>query len=130
MTFEQEVEVDQRALIEQLRSYVENREQREVYGKQVERLAVLFKNYLERHDGEELVDGERNIIARLQIRGGGDAYDIQRAPEGLVLLLHKLNLLTVNMAGVKAQEGREASERLKPYKVPGKGTVALIVEQK
>ena len=127
---EDSVELTREMIEGLLRSYVEAREQETAYGKTKSRIGELIRHYITTHDDEPVYDGEAKLEARLQTRSGGDAYDLQRVPEDLILLLHRLNLLTVNVAGVKAQEGREAAERLKPYRIPGNGTTALLVEQK
>lgn len=130
MTGIQDVDLTREMIVDLLRPYVEARESETTYGKAKTRLGELIKAYLEQSGDAEVYDGERNLVAHLQNRTS-EAYDVSRAPEDLILLAWRMGALTVNVAAVKAQPaGSELKERLKPFAVPGRGSVALVVESR
>ena len=110
-----------------LRPYVEAREQRDAYAGQVERLASLIKGYLDAHTGEEMYDGEAGIIAKLQERHASPTYEPASMPPELIDRLHKAGALGVSPALLRALEGQEIADLVKPYARPGSVTRALTV---
>lgn len=127
MTLEQEIELDRGMLVGQLRPYIETRAQRDSYGKHLEKIAALLKNYLERHSGEEIYDGETGIVAKLTERHGSDVYETERMDAKLIRDLHKVGALRVDPGVIKALAGQEIADRAKRYVRPGPVTVALDV---
>lgn len=63
--------------------------------KQDEELSPVIKQYIELHDREPIIDGEHNLIARLQ-RGGGRAMtDVRPLTDDQVLWLKGMGLLDI-----------------------------------
>ncbi len=129
-TEEQLENLVRRRLEAMLEDYVLQRASKSSAEREMERISKEVKPWLEAHPEEQLIDGERGFVVFLQTRGGGETYDMTRMPDDLVLLLHHMGALSINTKAVAAQDGKEVSERTKPYKIPGKGTVALIIERK
>ena len=126
---EQEVELDRRMLVDLLRPYINERAERDNHGKQVERYAALLKNYLERHPGEEIFDGESGIVAKLLERHSSDVFETERMDAKLIRDLHKVGALKVDPAVIKALGGQEIADRAKKYLRPGTVTAYLDVKE-
>ena len=123
--------IDPRVLVSLLRAYTEARTERDNYGRRVDSLAKMLKQYLEAHPEEVLWDGENRIEARLQNRSGGETYDlvsIHASNPALFERLYNTGCLMVDAAAVKAQRDQVAG--VEKYAMPKKGTTALIVEEK
>ncbi len=117
-------------LVGLLAPYVETRRKRDISAKHLDLLAHQLKEYLEAHDGEELWDGEKGIIARMQTRSSTEHYDTANMPIDLIQKLWQANALKVDTAMIKALVGRSSlPEEIKRWRVPGGVTYALEVKE-
>ena len=130
MNTEETVEITREVAVGMLAAYVDARLRVKNETFTQDKLGQLIKHYLETHE-EVLYDGEHEIEARLQERGAAPVYDlvsIQDKDPVLFGRLMQLGCLTVNAAAVKAQ-GQQLLG-IERYAGPGKGTTALIVQEK
>ena len=132
MTTEETVHVTREMVAYMLAPYVEARIERDAYGKTVERFGALIKDFLERNEGVVWSETRDGVIeASLQERRGTPVYDldsIRKSDPVLFERLLDLGCLQVNTAAVKAQ-GQQLLG-IERYAGPGKGSVALIVQEK
>lgn len=70
-----------------------------------------------------------NLTAKLIERHGADMHDMDRMPDDLVLLLHKIGALKVDGAVIKASKSEEVRERLKVFARPGPVAYVLDVRE-
>lgn len=120
---------DRANLVACLKPYIESRDKRDYHAKEVDLLGKTIKAYLER-TGEELWDGEAEIVGKLQTRNGSESYDVFNMPPELVLKLQQANALSVDLKVLKALVGKSAlPEDVKRWKIPGGQTTALIVQK-
>ena len=123
-------EITQRAAGGMLARYVDLRHRIAKLEKEKELLVDFIKNWLRDNPGEELVDGEAGIRARLQERQGTPEYDAASMPPALVLWAQGQHLLGFNHKGALEHAGMCAEgDALVTYRMPGKMTEALVVEE-
>jgi hypothetical protein len=122
--------ISQREAVGLLAAFVEFRQIAKEAQERRDQVGALLRDYLERHPGEALRDGERNIEARLQSRSTGARYDTAAMTPDLILQLWRLNLLNVDTKMAAALKGRSiAVNDIERYKTPGGTTTALLVAE-
>lgn len=89
------------------------------------------RQWLRLNQGTEgvLYSEKHGIEAKLIDRHGADVYDMDRMPEDLVLLLHKIGALKVDGAVIKASKSEEIRERIKVFARPGPVVQVLEVKE-
>ena len=127
----QDGRLSRRKAVEAISVLREARRLREQYEKVASSWAGQLRRYLE-ESGEDLIDGERGLRARLQLRKGEALYDVRAMPSALVVELQSLGLLAVNHKALTAL--REASQVVacddaQRYVSRGEGTAAVIIEE-
>ena len=122
---------ERRAAVEQLAEYVEGR-QIETFGKaQKDKAGGVLKAWFQLRPDEELVDGEKGIVARMKPSQHRDAFELARMPKELVLALWKSNALEVNGDVIRALAlENELRQKALVFARPGERTFSLDVQQK
>ncbi len=131
LTADTEYELSHETLTGMLAPFCRDRAMRDSYGKQVEMIGKLLKGYLEKHEGETIYDGEREIEAKLQNRRSGRDYDLLSLWEKDRVLFERMLLqgcLKVDDAAVK-KAGQQVGGAEK-YAFPNRMTTALVVTDK
>ena len=124
-------ELSEGQLIGLLRVYVDYRRREAEAGEVKDQVGGQLKRWLEAHPGEVLWDGETRLEGRLQQRAGTITYDllgIEEFDPPLFNRLLRLGCLRVDAGAVKVQAEQLAG--IQRYALPGKGTVALLVEER
>ena len=101
-----QTEDDAAAMEALLKPYVAIREQKQPFETALDAWAKRLKAWLRDHPGEEIVDGEHNIVASLQERRGTPEYDLMTIYEHdrhLFDRLLKTGCLRVDHKSVMAQ---------------------------
>ena len=120
---------ERRKAVEQLAEYVEGR-QIETFGKaQKDKAGNVLKAWFQLRPDEELVDGEKGIVARMKPSQHRDAFELARMPKELVLALWKSNALEVNGDVIRALAA-ENELRLKAMKFSRPGSVSYSLDVK
>lgn len=129
----EEETADRETLIAMLALYVDARDARDLYGKDVARLAGPIRKYLELHPGEELVDGEHDIVAWLQDKASSEPRpcDLNAMYDGslpLFLQLLRNGCLRVDEKAIKSAGALVAG--VERYMGPKGRTFSLQVVRK
>ena len=101
-----QTEDDAAAMEALLKPYVNHRTEKRVYETAVDAWGTRIKAWLQDHPGEQLIDGEHDIVASLQERRGTPEYDLVTIAErdpGLFDRLLKTGCLRVDHKSVMAQ---------------------------
>lgn len=123
-------DLSERELVEMIVPFITARNSKQASEKVMEAFSKRMKAWLEERPGDELVDGEANARAYLRSRVGPESYDVTSMSPELVLRLHQAHALQVDVAVIRALSGKDIlPEDVKPYRIPGNETTALIVEQ-
>ena len=101
--------------------------------RKIEKLEKPVRDYLAKHPGEALRDGEHGITARLQFRQGSEEMDVLSLAErnpALLTWAAERGLLRLNAKAYKALQG-QGSEMLalKGWVNRPGGTEALVIEE-
>ena len=104
-----------------LKPYIAARAEKQPFETVLQAWGTQLKAWLQDHPGEQLIDGEHNIVAELQSRQGSPEYDLITIAEhdpSLFSRLLKTGCLRVDHKSVKAQgvqvSGVEAYASLPP----------------
>lgn len=125
----EEVELSQREIVHMLNVYAKFRDAEKTAAADKENVGKLIKGYLVKHPGEAVVDHEHGLQARMQTRNATEGYDTSRMDSELLFRLQESHALNVDVKVIRALEGRDIiAEDVKPYKVPGGTSAALVVE--
>lgn len=114
-------------IVSLLAPYCEARDKATAEKRHQDILGKAIKDYLEK-TGEPLYF--EGIEARIQERKGLNEYEMERMPDELVLLLHRVGALKVDANVVKVHQGKEVFEWTRQFARPGRVTPALVVEVK
>ena len=121
----------QRAAVGMLKRYVDLRHNIATMEKERELMAGFIKRWLEDNPGEELMDGELGIGAHLQERQGAPEYDTTSMPDAMILWAKEQHLLRMDAKMAALHIGKSVvGDDLQRYKMPGRPTVALQVEER
>jgi hypothetical protein len=120
-------------LIALLKGLYEIKRQRNDLDDAYKKASEPVRAWLDAHPGEQLYDGESRIVARLQDRTGAPELDVislyQKDPE-TILGLASFGCLKLDAKAWQAIQGKSISaENAKPYLMPGKASVALILDK-
>ena len=124
-------ELSEGQLIGLLRVYVDYRRREAEAGEGKDQVGGQLKRWLEAHPGEVLWDGETRLEGRLQARAGTPTYDllgIREHDDSLFQRLLALGCVSIESKAVKLHAEQLAG--VQRYAMPGKGSVALIVEER
>lgn len=100
-------------------------------------LTDQLKQWMALEDREDLLDGERGLVARLQSRNGTPTYDVvslvkdaagaealvDAASAGMVRVDHAM------LDRFRKQNGATWADLIERVQIPGTGTVALVIEK-
>ena len=106
VTISPQTEDDAGAMEALLKPYVNHRADKQLYETALTAWGTRIKAWLQAHPGEQLIDGEHNIVAELQPRRGSPEYDLISIAEhdpGLFDRLLKTGCLRVDHKSVLAQ---------------------------
>ena len=134
-----QTEDDAGAMEALLKPYVAIREQKQPLETALDAWGKRLKAWLQAHPGEQLIDGEHNIVAELQTRRGTPQYDLITLAERDPVLFERLlktGCLRVDHKSVQAQQGQVGgtsiyiaslpeTEALQVSSHPGKGLSSL-----
>lgn len=136
MTNETETrELSHADLVKMLGMYVDCKKERKGADDLLKTLAKPLRDYLERHPGEQIYDGERRITASLQSRTGTPEMDLMTLTADDPFLAtwalnHGLLKLDKKAWGGLAGKAQEMAQ-LERYVSPGAGSEALqVVEER
>ena len=121
---------ERRVAVDHLALYVEGR-QIETFGKaQKDKAGGVLKAWFQLRPDEELVDGEKNLVARMKPSQHRDAFELARMPKELVLALWKSNALEVNGDVIRAlPPENELRDRAMKFSRPGSVSYSLDVKE-
>ena len=88
-----------------------------------------IKAYLAASGEDELVDGEHNLIAKIQERQSSGTLDLERMAEDDPALLIEIALAGALKADIKVLDGRREFAGAVRYMIAGKASVALTIKE-
>ena len=116
-----------------LKGLWEIKHQRDDLDKAYKKGTLPVRDWLAAHPGDFLRDGETGVVAKLQERQGTpelDMISLYQKDTETILDLASFGCLKLDAKGWQGIQGKSmVAERAKPFLMPGKGSMALLIDK-